>query len=211
MKITKAKAANISEIIKDGQHVIIIDNSKQKRVYKIQQDKTIEHYKTTIACNELIGQRYNGFFFVTDPGKKDGKLEEITDQKQLVKEHLVESAGSFLETGVEDEYGAEDLNQEEAAAQEVADPTGPASKIQRKEGMKHVGEAAGGKDEFEVVGDNRNFWDGNALQTVTPGQIEEMKEKKTGGKQIIETLIQNSNTFQQKTQFSREKWLRRKQ
>lgn len=47
--------ADVINTIKDGQHVIIIDNSKQKRVYRMEKDKNIEHYKSTIACNELIG------------------------------------------------------------------------------------------------------------------------------------------------------------
>ena len=47
------------------------------------------------------------------------------------------------------------------------------------------------QNEFEVVGDNRNFCDGDGtkLQNLTPDEIEAMKVNKTGGKQIIETLI----------------------
>lgn len=151
--------------IKSGRHVIIIDNSKQKRVYQVEQDKNIEHYKCTISCNELIGQKFNSFFLVTDANKKDGKLEEITDQKQLVKEHLVENAGAFLdEDEDDDDYGDED--KEEPVE-------GNGGKIQKKEGMKHVGDSANKGGEFEVIGDNRNYFDdGRVVQKLTPGQIE---------------------------------------
>ena len=83
---------------------------------------------------------------MTDPSKKDGKLTEITDQKSLVKEHLVEAAGEF--GGDDDEYGNQEDEQEPAA-----------TKFQRKEGMNQVGK----EGEFEVIGDNRNLNSDNAM------------------------------------------------
>lgn len=118
----------MAEKIKDGSHVIVCDNSKQKRVYQVKKDQVIEHYKCIIECNELIGKSYNTFYLVTDPSKKDGKLTEITDQRSLVKEHLVESAGNFEAV---DDYGAEDEEEEV--------PQG-GNKVQRTEGMAHVHE-----------------------------------------------------------------------
>jgi len=41
---------------------------------------------------------------IDDPTGKTGKLIEITNQKQLVKDHLVENAGNFDFAG-EDEDG----------------------------------------------------------------------------------------------------------
>jgi len=41
-------------------------------------------------------------------------------------------------------------------------------------------------------------------------QINEMREKGTGGREIIDSLIQNSSTYNLKTQFSKEKWLKKK-
>ena len=73
------KLTNYADTIRNETHVIIVDNSHQKRVYKIEENKMIEHYKSTICCNDLIGKPYNTFFLVTDPAKKDGKIEEMND------------------------------------------------------------------------------------------------------------------------------------
>ena len=75
--------------------------------------------------------------------------------------------------------------------------------------MAHVGQQK--KEEFEVVGDNRNISSMTAQQNITTDQITEMKESGKKGVQIIEKLIENSTTFNLKTQFSKEKWLRKKQ
>ena len=59
--------------------------------------------------------------------------------------------------------------------------------------------------------DNRNLTDSSSNQAITQGQIEELKEKGHRGEALIKTIIANSATFQDKTDFSKLKYLRRKQ
>ena len=59
--------------------------------------------------------------------------------------------------------------------------------------------------------DNRHLVDSSSNQTITQNQIEELKEKGHRGEALIKTIIANSTTFQDKTDFSKLKYLRRKQ
>lgn len=72
--------------------------------------------------------------------------------------------------------------------------------------------------------DNRNLVDDNTAQTLTAQQIHEMKQKGASGRQIIDVLvdyreiahilqalIENSKTFQGKTAFSQQKYIKKKQ
>lgn len=63
---------------------------------------------------------------------------------------------------------------------------------------------------FNVKGDNRNINDDQNMQKMTSDGIEYMKDQGATGQDIIDKLIENSATFNMKTQFSKEKWLRKK-
>ena len=60
-------------------------------------------------------------------------------------------------------------------------------------------------------GDNRSFSDTNTAQKLTPGEIDELRAQGATGKDIIQSLIANSESWTNKSEFSQEKWLRRKQ
>ena len=53
--------------------------------------------------------------------------------------------------------------------------------------------------------------DSQAIQKVTADEIGDMKNVGSSGQEIIAKLMANSATFQGKTQFSKEKWIKRKQ
>lgn len=60
--------------------------------------------------------------------------------------------------------------------------------------------------------DNRSLVDTNTSQKLTHAEIEAMKlDPKVSGKEIIQALVHNSDTWESKTQFSQQKWLARKQ
>ena len=74
----------MTDCVRDNSFIILLDNSKNKRVYQMQKDKMICHYKHNICCNELIGKPFNTFW------QLDGlKLIEIADQKKLVEEFFL--------------------------------------------------------------------------------------------------------------------------
>eukprot|EP00033_Pygsuia_biforma_P002931 GCRY01003231.1.p1 GENE.GCRY01003231.1~~GCRY01003231.1.p1 ORF type:complete len:435 (-),score=43.90 GCRY01003231.1:111-1415(-) len=62
-----------------------------------------------------------------------------------------------------------------------------------------------------VCGDNRNFTDSNTAQSLTAEEIEKMRNEGTTGKDIIGKLVEKSETFQQKSDYAKAKYIKRKQ
>jgi hypothetical protein len=58
---------------------------------------------------------------------------------------------------------------------------------------------------------NKELVDDNKAQGLSAEQITEMKKKGVGGESIIQALIQNSSSFQNKTEFSQQKYIKKKQ
>lgn len=52
--------------IKEDLHVVIIDNSKNRKCFQVKKGLKVYHYKVTIDCSQLIGKDYNTFWQVTD-------------------------------------------------------------------------------------------------------------------------------------------------
>lgn len=66
--------------------------------------------------------------------------------------------------------------------------------------------------EDDVQGrDNRNLNNNSDAQKLTPEDIEVMKQNGSTGADIIKALIESSSTFDTKTEYSKEKWLKKKQ
>lgn len=63
----------------------------------------------------------------------------------------------------------------------------------------------------EQKNDNRNLVDNNQSQSLTIEEIEKMREKGTHGSAIVNKLIENSATFDSKTEFSKAKYIKKKQ
>merc|ERR1711902_426913 len=58
--------------------------------------------------------------------------------------------------------------------------------------------------------DNRDLKDEMDSQKLSKQEIIDMREEGMAGRQIVEKLIENSETFQQKTKFSQAKFLKKK-
>lgn len=63
----------------------------------------------------------------------------------------------------------------------------------------------------DAVGDNSLYHDDNTAQRLKTEDIHLLREQGASGHDIIRSLIQNSDTWGNKSQFAREKWLARKQ
>uniref|UniRef100_A0A1B6HIR9 tRNA (adenine(58)-N(1))-methyltransferase non-catalytic subunit TRM6 n=1 Tax=Homalodisca liturata TaxID=320908 RepID=A0A1B6HIR9_9HEMI len=59
--------------------------------------------------------------------------------------------------------------------------------------------------------DNRNICDDGSSQLLTSDSIEELRDNGIAPKAIIEHLIENSKTFQTKTEYSQEKYIKKKE
>lgn len=62
----------------------------------------------------------------------------------------------------------------------------------------------------EVEGDNRDIADSNDAQQLTAGAIECLREEGLRGEEVIRMLMANSATFEKKTKFAQEKYIRKK-
>lgn len=58
--------------------------------------------------------------------------------------------------------------------------------------------------------DNRHLLDLDSNQKLTQEEIEQMKKEGVSGDHLIEQLIENSATFQSKTSYAQEKWVKKK-
>jgi hypothetical protein len=63
----------------------------------------------------------------------------------------------------------------------------------------------------EQKNDNRNLVDNNKSQSLQFEEIEQMRQDGTHGSAIVNKLIANSSTFDQKTEFSKAKYIKKKQ
>jgi tRNA (adenine-N(1)-)-methyltransferase non-catalytic subunit len=62
-----------------------------------------------------------------------------------------------------------------------------------------------------ISGDNSKFNDSNTAQKLKDTDIHRMRDEGASGNEIIRSLIQNSESWNSKTQFAQQKWLARKQ
>lgn len=61
-----------------------------------------------------------------------------------------------------------------------------------------------------MKGDNREIFDDKDAQKLDEEKINKLKNEGLGGSEIIQKLIENSSQFNKKTQFSKEKYIRKK-
>ncbi|KAI9912620.1 hypothetical protein PsorP6_006202 [Peronosclerospora sorghi] len=66
-------------------------------------------------------------------------------------------------------------------------------------------------ENFVPDGDNRDYADTNSAQTLKQTDIGALREKGASGEEIIQKLVENSSTWETKTEFSKQKYLKRKQ
>jgi tRNA (adenine58-N1)-methyltransferase non-catalytic subunit len=70
--------------------------------------------------------------------------------------------------------------------------------------------SAGDTSASVVAGDNRGYVDSNTAQKLRPEDIKRLREAGASGKDIIQSLIANSDTWAAKTEFAQAKWLKKK-
>ncbi|GAU99225.1 hypothetical protein RvY_10257 [Ramazzottius varieornatus] len=65
-------------------------------------------------------------------------------------------------------------------------------------------------EDGETGGDNRNLVDNSTAQSLTTGEITAMKAQGVKGKEIIDSLVQNSLTFETRQEYAKEKYIQKK-
>jgi len=69
----------------------------------------------------------------------------------------------------------------------------------------------GAADLLAVVGDNRNLFDSNTAQRLSAADVAKMKDEGASSGQIVGSLVEHSESFSNKTQFSKQKYIAKKQ
>ena len=59
--------------------------------------------------------------------------------------------------------------------------------------------------------DNRKIIDDGSSQTLTHKDIHDMKEEGLSGQDILDSVIQGSSSFKEKTSYAQEKYIRKKE
>jgi tRNA (adenine-N(1)-)-methyltransferase non-catalytic subunit len=70
--------------------------------------------------------------------------------------------------------------------------------------------AGGGRDNRQLVDRNAMTHGRECSQKLGADEIKELKDQGKGTKEVMKALIDNSDTFKQKTEFSQAKWLKKK-
>ncbi|XP_037274585.2 tRNA methyltransferase 6 non-catalytic subunit [Rhipicephalus microplus] len=85
-------------------------------------------------------------------------------------------------------------------------------KVSAEEYRKRCSECEVPGDDAQTSGqDNRNLVDDGKSQKLTREDIETFKADGTSGESIIKTLVENSTTFKEKTEYAQRKYLKKKQ
>ncbi|PFH31231.1 eukaryotic initiation factor 3, gamma subunit protein [Besnoitia besnoiti] len=79
-----------------------------------------------------------------------------------------------------------------------------------KTGAQKASRMARNGHEEDIEGDNRDIADSNDAQHLTAGKIECLREEGLRGEEVIRLLMMNSTTFEKKTKFAKEKYIRKK-
>lgn len=81
----------------------------------------------------------------------------------------------------------------------------------KKLGDKDVEKKLNIKFDAEEMKDNRSLFDTGESQKLTTDDIEAYKKQGVSGHDMVKIIVENSSSFQEKTTFSKEKYLRKKQ
>lgn len=65
--------------------------------------------------------------------------------------------------------------------------------------------------EPEIKASNKELYDTNTSQKLTPEEIEKLKDTGVAGKELVQELLANSTTFDKKTAYSQEKYIKKKE
>ncbi|KAF0289923.1 tRNA (adenine(58)-N(1))-methyltransferase non-catalytic subunit TRM6 [Amphibalanus amphitrite] len=88
---------------------------------------------------------------------------------------------------------------------------GGKQRLMRPEPVEHTEDLADAIAADESAADNRNLLANQTSQAMTKERIMEMREQGATGKEIVTTIVDNSTSFQGKTEFSQAKYVRKKQ
>ncbi|KAG2378292.1 hypothetical protein C9374_008435 [Naegleria lovaniensis] len=174
-------------LIKEGDTILIkLNNGSMILQQHVKPETQLKlGKKQTLALKHLIGQPYYAYYEVIGPSSDSTTNGDTPSVKNNKKNK------SFSSVVIK--RMLYDPDKEEALTFEPGDDEQPAEEQQ--------------EDEEEKL--NRLI-DNNKSQTLTQDQILELKKQGVEGKEIINKLIEGSKSFQVRSQFSQQKYLKRK-
>lgn len=158
-------------------------NGNSNHVLKVSGSQKL--FKKQVDVTNLIGAPYGSIFEVVG-----NKVERVKGQKELFQ----------------DEDLAEWDENEGVSAKAAAGVASGSSST----GSSRSGKEQGASSDSLLRGDNRNYHDTNTSQKMSSTDIAEMRKSGATGKDIIQKLVKNSDTWDIKNDFAQNKWLQKK-
>ena len=150
---------------------------------QLKKGQTVSIAKGKVAHEMLIGQPFGMRFEVRG---RDG-IKPVTEQ----------------DGGITDEILGELGEEAEAEGRVLAEAEG-------RDGAEKTDSAQPMKDNRQLVDRNAMTHGRECSQKLGAEEIKELKDQGKGTKEVMKALIENSDTFKQKTEFSQAKWLKKK-
>ena len=188
---TAAVSPSTMPLIKEGDTILIkLNNGSMVLQQHVKPETNMKiGKKQTFPLKHLIGQPYYAYYELLSGAPSEEKKEgnDKKNQSSVVIKRM-----------------AYDPDKEEAMAVVPGDEENEDT-MQSED--KSEEKTEGENEEGETL---QRLVDNNKSQTLTQDEILELKNKGVEGKEIISKLIEGSKSFQVRTQFSQQKYLKRK-
>jgi len=179
-----------SNVVQEGDHVILIFGDGKKcfahclKAWKGKSPPTKINRRSYPTAN-LIGLPYGT---VLELG--NSSLKPLPNGEDLIPSFPSVARASAVEGGTDSDGGLESDQNETTNDKNVFDSTFPPQ---------------------EQAADNRHLVDDNKSQGLRHDEVKKLQEQGIHGSAIVDKMIQNSSTFHTKTDFSKAKYVMRKQ
>ncbi|KAH7830075.1 putative tRNA (adenine58-N1)-methyltransferase non-catalytic subunit [Monocercomonoides exilis] len=178
-----------TETVQYDDYVLLRSNMDKDLFTIIKNGGSVYISKRTIKHSKFVGKLYGATYSIDDKGN----LEKIEKDQKIDIQGIANSYKEFLSTsGFENDHDSEGT---------VSTPID--KQPEKKESLASFIPPVG-------VRDNRNLVDTSTAQKLDEKAIAKMKQKGAHASIIVGALITESKTFEGKTEFSQEKYIKKK-
>ena len=187
---------------------VVVDCGRSREVVELKEGKTVKMARMPLQVHQLIGDEVGRWYDIQD---RQGRIT----RKAGVIQH--QRAGNDEEDSEETDTtqqhdGMDDISEERYGAPEAAPPPASSSIALVSSSAGRLLVSSSLPASLVPSANNSALFDNNSSQRLSQADISAAKSASstTAPYQLIERLVDNSSTFQQKTEFSQEKYIARK-
>lgn len=195
--------------IKQGDYLVVksADDTGVFNIVRVHGDQKL--LKSRVNLDDIVGQPYSSFYQLN--GRR---FQKISDIETTVDNDITNSTGingqSIEETTIEVEKEAPTTSTTAAVPTESNQQF---NQFSNQDILSYLSKVLEEKNANASVirGDNSGYVDTNTAQKLKDADILKLREEGYNGTEIIKILIENSETFNRKTDYAQEKWIKRKE